>query len=279
MWTPTRPELVIEKAPEEIGFIHAVFEEMLAGLNLAGWNVKEQEEFVKRNAGNPRWATSILAMLHTLTRPSDIDLLLRCMVSSELAAAADVVRQTLVAEVIFGDFKCSPRLAAELTPDFFRLVTSETWFPHRETLLRLILEAAASSRARNSVRNKPHEWFPDPLTFRERIYPELRHWPKETARELLWLGLFNDREENKHAAAVTIAEIFAGDVVFGDRLYALCHTVVDAETLCAAMEALMQGWWDFDRHKELIAAARRIYAYPPPPCRRSRADKGRLARW
>jgi hypothetical protein len=161
-----------------------------------------------------------------------------------------------VAEVVFGNFQCSPRLAAELTPGFFRLVTSETWFPHRERLLRLILEAAASSRSRESVREKPHEWFPDPLTFRERIYPALKHWPKDTSRELLWLGLFNDREANKHAAGATIAELFAGDATVGDRLYALCHTVADAETLCAATEALMQGWWDYDRLKELIAEAR-----------------------
>jgi energy-coupling factor transporter ATP-binding protein EcfA2 len=248
--------LVVEKAPEEVGFVHAAFEEMLAGLHLAGWKLQDQEEFIKRNAGNPRWTTTILAMLHTLTRPSDIDLLLRSMASSELAASADVVRQALVAEVIFGDFRCSPRLRAELTPDFFRLVTNETWFPHRETLLRLILEAAASSRSGELVRGKPHEWFPDPITFRGHVYPALKHWPKDTARELLWLGLFNDREENKHAASATIAEAFADDAGVGDRLYALCHTVADAETLCAAMEALMQGWWDFDRQKELIAAAR-----------------------
>lgn len=248
--------LVIEKAPDEVGFVHAVFEGMLAGLHLAGWKLPDQQEFVARNAGNPRWTTSILAMLHSLTRPSDIDLLLRRMVSSELAAVADVVRQGLVAEVVFSDFRCSPRLAAELTPGFFRLVTSETWFPHRESLLRLILDAAASSSSRESVRDKLHEWFPDPLAFRARIYPALKHWPKDTARELLWLGLFNDRDENKHAAAATIAELFAGDGAVGDRLYTLCHTVADAETLCAAMEALMQGWWDFGRQKELIAGAR-----------------------
>ena len=249
--------LVIEKAPNEVGFVHAVFEEMLAGLNLAGWKLLEQEEFVKRNAGNPRWTTSILAMLHTLTRPSDIDLLLRCMVSSELAAAADVVRQALVAEVIFGDFKCSPRLAAELTPNFFNLVTSETWFPHRETLLRLVLEAAASNSARDPVRNKPHQWFPDPLTYRQRVYPVLRHWPKDVALELLWLGLFNEHKENKRTAAATIAELFVGDATIGDRLFALCHAVAEAETLCAAMESLMEGWWNHDRLKELIASARR----------------------
>src|SRR5712691_3662738 len=86
--------------------------------------------------------------------------------------------------------------------------------------------------------------------------PALKYWPKDTARELLWLGLFNDRRENKHAAAATIAEFFAGDATVGDRLYALCHRVADAETLCASTEALMQSWWDYGRLKELITAAR-----------------------
>jgi hypothetical protein len=249
--------LVIEKAPEEIGFVHAVFEETLAGLHLAGWRLKEQKEFVRLHAGNPRWTASILAMLHILTRPSDVDVLLRSIVSSDFPAAADVVRQSLVAEAVFGDFKCSPRLAAELTPGFFRAVTTDSWFPHKQTLLRLIMEAATSNRARESLRNKPHEWFPDPMAFRARIYPALKHWPKDFAKELLWQGLFNENEDNKLAAATTIAALFAGDPEVGDRLHALCRTVVEAETLCAAMEALLQGWWDHDGLNTLIAAAHR----------------------
>jgi hypothetical protein len=106
------------------------------------------------------------------------------------------------------------------------------------------------------VVEKALEWFPDPLPYRGRIYPALKQWAKESVLELLWPGLFNDPDENKHAAATTIAELFAGDATVEDRLYALCHTVADAETLCAAIEALMQGWWDFDRQKQLINAAR-----------------------
>src|SRR5208283_3412992 len=185
--------LIIEKAPQEIGFVHGVFEEALAGFHLAGWRLQDQEKFVKTHGGDPRWSTSILAMLHALTRPSDVDALVRAIAASDLAAAEDVVRQTLVAEVVFGDFRCSPRLAAELTPGFIRQVTTESWFPHRETLLWLILEGAMSSGAREAIRARPHEWFPDPLTFRERVYPALQHWPKDESRELLWLGLFNDR--------------------------------------------------------------------------------------
>ena len=249
--------LLVEKAPGEIGFVHAVFEEALVGFHLAGWRLQDQEDFIKSCGGNPRWTTSILAMLHALTRPSDVDILVRAMTSPELAAAADVVRQALVAEVVFGDFRCSPRLAAELTPAFIRLVTTDTWLPHRESLLRLILEGAVSSSARESVRDKPHEWFPDPMSFRGQIYPALKHWPKDGAvLELLWLGLLNDRDENKHSAASTLAALFAGDATVGDRLHALCLTVANGETICAALEALMQGWWGHERLIDLLTTAR-----------------------
>ena len=249
--------LLIERAPQEIGFVHAVFEEALAGLHLAAWRLQDQEEFVKAHSRDPRWSTSILAMLHALRRPSDVDTLVRAIAARDLTAAEDVVRQTLVAEVVFGDFRCGPRLAAELTPGFIRQVTTESWFPYRETLLRLILEGAMSNVARGAIRARLDEWFPDPLAFRERIYPALQHWPKDESRELLWLGLFNDRPQNKHAAAATLATLFVGDAEVGDRLHTLALSVADGETLCAAIEALMQGWWDEGRLAPLIAAARR----------------------
>jgi hypothetical protein len=119
-------------------------------------------------------------MLHALTRPSDVDALVRAIAAPDLTAAEDIVRQTLVAEVVFGDFRCSPGLAAELTPDFIRQVTTESWFPYRETLLLLILEGVMSSGSRGAIRARPHEWFPDPLAFREHIYPALLHWPKDS---------------------------------------------------------------------------------------------------
>jgi hypothetical protein len=94
------------------------------------------------------------------------------------------------------------------------------------------------------------------LTFREQVYPALQHWPKDESRELLWLGLFNERSENKHAAAATLAALFAGDAALGERLHALTLSVADGEVLCAALEALMEGWWDRARLAPLLAAAR-----------------------
>ncbi|MGO9444625.1 MAG: NACHT domain-containing protein [Thiobacillaceae bacterium] len=249
--------LLVEKAPGEVTFVHALFEETLAGIHLAGWSLEKQEDFVKRESGNPRWTTSILVMLHTLPRQSDIDQLLRRAFSQTLPAGADMVRQSLAAEVVFGDFKCSPRLARDLAPNFFDLVETHDWFPYRERLLRLILEAATSSSARDYVRKKTQEWFPDPIRFRGSIYPALKQWPVEGAQNLLWLGLFNEDPGNKRAAAITIAEVFKGDPEIGARLRNLCYSVADAATIYSALEALFHGWWDYKSLKDTINAARK----------------------
>lgn len=248
--------LLVEKAPGEVGFVHAVFEEMLAGLHLAGWTLERQQDFNARNAGDPRWTTSILAMLHHLTRASDVDQLVERLMPTEIRSPGDIARQALVAEVIFGDFQCSPRQAAKLTPTFLELVSQDTWPPLRQTIAHLVTEAALSGRGPEAIHGTPDEWFPDPLTLRQNVYPALAHWPKDLALPLLWKGLFNEQSENKRAAAAALTGIFRGDIDVGKRLHDLCHTVCDVQTLCAALEALMDGWWDAAGLTPLLTAAR-----------------------
>jgi hypothetical protein len=248
--------LLIEKAPEEIGFVHAVFEEVLAGVHLAGWPLDEQKHFIEQHGGDPRWSIAILAMLHALTRPSDVDTLVESLMPQALRTLTDFARQALVAEVIFGNFNCSARLAAKLAPLFLELVAVDTWKPHRQAVAQLVVEAALSGGARGLIREKADEWFPSPVEYRARVYPGLAMWPKDLALPLLWSGLFCEQGENKRAASATLAKIFAGDTVIGDRLFALAHTVCDVRTLCAAIEALFDGWWEPERLQPLIDAAR-----------------------
>ena len=249
--------LLIEKAPSEVGFVHSVFEEVLAGAHLAGQPLDEQKNFITQYGGDPRWSITILAMLHALTRTSDVDFLTESLMPVALRASTDFGRQALVAEVIFGDFACSARLATKLTPTFLELVSSDTWEPHRQTVTRLIVEAALSGAARQPIREKADTWFPSPIKFRANLYPALEHWPKDLSLPLLWSGLFSERGENKRAAGATLAKVFAGDPEIGDRLVALCHIVCDVRTLCATIEALCDGWWDSERLSSIIDEARR----------------------
>jgi hypothetical protein len=250
--------LLIEKAPGEVGFVHAVFEETLVGLHLASWKLTDQEAFVRERAGDARWTTPILAMLYFLSRPSDVDQLLGLAVATDLRSPADFVRQGLVAEAVFGDFKCTPRFAAEWTPRFFEIVESDGWLPHREAILNFILEGGTSaSRARDTIGGKLLEWFPDPHTFRRQLYEALAVWPDDELRlSVLWHGFHSDTDDNKNAAAVMISELYAGNAKIGDSLFELCHSFASAETLCAAIECLMQGWWNAKKLEPLVEAAR-----------------------
>jgi len=248
--------LIVEKAPGQIGFVHAVFEEALAGRYLATRSFSDQEAFVKQNAGNPRWTTSILMLLHSLTRGSEIDQLLRGIATNDLGNSTSVVRHALVAEVIFGEFKCSARIVNELAPTYFRMVEEDTWPPLREAVLKQILESCARGHPRDVAGKSLADWYPCPLRFMSNIYPLLKAWPKESAKELLCLGLFNEDPASKVAAATTIAEIFSGDIDMGEWLLQVGRSSYDPDTLYAACEALLHGWWSDARTKHLLNDAR-----------------------
>lgn len=94
------------------------------------------------------------------------------------------------------------------------------------------------------------------MTYRERIYGAMTNWPKDEVLGLLWLGLYSDRPENKHAAGMTIATLFAEDPVIETRLRQAAISVADGETVAAALEALMQGWWNSTSLDPLIKTAR-----------------------
>lgn len=247
--------LIVERAPQEVGFVHAIFEETLAGLHLGTLPINVQLEFVQAHAGDPRWTTSILAMVHSLGRPTDVDAIVKAIHEVELEPAQTPVQQILIAEALFGDFKCSARLVRELSPAFYQAVSHDGWQPYRRRLLRNMVEAAGFSRPSAEVRTRFESWFPDPENYRHSIYRALRTWPEEEALDALFLGLFNPLEFNKNSAAEEIVGRFRGDPNVGERLLKLCHTVAEAETLSAAMEAWMDGWGDPDTLGPLVEVA------------------------
>ncbi|MFG1384684.1 NACHT domain-containing protein [Xanthobacter versatilis] len=247
--------LVVEKAPGEVAFVHAIFEETLAGLYLGSLPINEQKEFVKAHAGDPRWTTGILAMIHSFSRPADVDAIVESIRQSAEDPAMAPVEQALIAEVVFGDFRCSPRLVRDLSPSFYTAVANDGWLPYRKRLLRNIVESIGSSRSSTEVRARSAGWFPDPENYRPFLYRALRTWPEKEAMEALFFGLFNSLDYNKNAAAQQIVSQFGGRPEVGERLLAQCRTVAEPGTITAALNAYMDGWNDLETSAPLIMAA------------------------
>ncbi len=252
---PEATGLIVERAPQEVGFIHAIFEEALAGFHLASLPIAEQIAFVQLNAGDARWSTCILAMLHSFSRPSDVEQVVKAIHGAAVEPAQVPAQKAIIAEAVFGDFKCTPRLTRDLSSSFFVEVAQDGWFPYRQRLLRNIVEASASGRSSPEVKAHAAAWFPDPENYRHSLYRALRTWPEDEALDALFLGLYNDLRFNKTVAAEQIVARFRGDAEVGKRLLALCHSVAEPQTVAAAMEAYMDGWEDNEALALLIEAA------------------------
>lgn len=63
--------LLAERAPGEIGFAHAVFEEFLAGEHIRSWPFSDIVSFVQSKSGQPLWRNVISSLVSLLDRPTE----------------------------------------------------------------------------------------------------------------------------------------------------------------------------------------------------------------
>jgi hypothetical protein len=65
--------LLAERAPGEIGFAHAVFEEYLAAEHIHRWAFPDITAFVRERSGNPLWRNVISNLVSLLARPTEVE--------------------------------------------------------------------------------------------------------------------------------------------------------------------------------------------------------------
>ncbi len=77
--------LVVEKAPGELGFVHASFEEYLGAEHVSGWPFDEIEVFVRSHAGQSRWRNVVANLLSRIPRRDEFDRLVALVEEADLA--------------------------------------------------------------------------------------------------------------------------------------------------------------------------------------------------
>ena len=65
--------LLAERAPGEIGFAHAVFEEYLAAEHIHRWAFADMIDFVGARSGDPLWRNVISNLVSLQSRPAEVD--------------------------------------------------------------------------------------------------------------------------------------------------------------------------------------------------------------
>ena len=83
--------LIVEKAPGEVGFVHASFEEFLGAEHIGGWPFSDIEAFVSAHAGEGRWRNVITNLLGYIQRRDEFD---RLVAIIETPDADELARST-----------------------------------------------------------------------------------------------------------------------------------------------------------------------------------------
>ena len=166
--------LLVQKTPDEIGFLHAIFEEFLAGSFASTLEVERQKVLIAEHIGDQKWMNVLLAMLHSIVRAPEVEALVRVALSAPHDQSHAKLSRQLAAEVIFGEFRCPPKYALEIAAEIFETIERGSWPQERENLLSLVFDAGAAGPLTEPLRHKLAAWMPNAIPFRTNVYPR---WP------------------------------------------------------------------------------------------------------
>ena len=233
--------LLVEHGPDELAFCHAAFREHLAGLELGRWTLEDQIEFVSRHADEPRWRGTIVALIQSLKRRSDVEPVLEAIQGDDGVAAGSVDRRLLLADCAFSAASRSGAVGRMAALDCLDRIETGTNEAERLELLGLALDGPRAGPVGEAIVARLEGWWPSVMRWPESLYEQLGNWPptEDLARTLL-LALQGDSDQT--AAAASIAKVFGGVPEVGEPLVALVHESANPWVTAAALDALSRGW-------------------------------------
>ncbi|MBZ9662280.1 hypothetical protein LB523_24835 [Mesorhizobium sp. ESP-6-4] len=255
--------LLVQRSPDEIGFLHGVFEEYLAGCHAATLVLDDQKKLIIEKSGDERWSNVLLSMLRSIRRRSEVEMLVAAARKAATDPVGRMLTLRLATEVAFGDFSCPASYAQELATETFDVIEMGSWLSERSTLLSIVLELGWNSPNSARLKEKLEQWFPNSIQYRQNVYLGMADWPHDNElKHCLWRGLFADDLANKRAASVALSRTFNNDESLGDRLATLVRSPVDPETASAALLALQNGWRGQSSLPALTAEAKASASIP-----------------
>jgi hypothetical protein len=249
--------LLVQKAPDEIGFLHGVFEEYLAGLFAASLDIEAQKLLIGERIGDPKWTSVLLSMLHNVPRPSEVESLVRVALSASDDQSHAKLSLQLAAEVAFGDFRCPPKYALKIAADVFSTIETGPWPQERQTLLNIALDSGTAGPLSEPLRRKLAVWMPDVANYRSNVYGAMAEWKASSELiDCLWHGLFSEDFENRKMAGRSLVLVSQKNQGVGERLFNLLCTPIDGEIAASALLTLFYGWPTFPGLRSVIAQAK-----------------------
>jgi energy-coupling factor transporter ATP-binding protein EcfA2 len=236
--------LIVEKAPGEVGFVHASFEEFLGAEHIGGWPFSEIEAFVRAHASEGRWRNVITNLLVRIQRRDEFDRLVATIEWPEADELARFNRQVLLGDIAFGAAKRAPATARRLALATMSQVETEDWLPARREALASVLKGLADPTLKADVEQHLARWLPARLSYgRASLIGALGAWhPSAQLQDLLLQAMHDEERGVQRAAAGAYAKVFSPSAEACRRLLDGLARTCNLAGAAALLESLALGW-------------------------------------
>ncbi|WP_172316314.1 NACHT domain-containing protein [Paraburkholderia solitsugae] len=252
--------LLVEKAPGEVGFVHASFEEFLGAEHIGGWPFSEIAAFVVAHAGEGRWRNVIANLLGRIERRDEFDRLVAIIETADSDELARFHRQVLLGDIAFGAAMRATATTRRLALATMQRVETEDWLPARREALASVLKGLPDPALKTDIEERLSRWLPARFSGRATLIAKFNGWqPTAQLQDLLFQAMHDEDRGVQRAAAATYASAFSASTEASQRLLDGLVRTRDLATAAALLESLTLGWQDMPEAAPLFDEALRSH--------------------
>jgi hypothetical protein len=253
--------LIVERAPDELGFFHLTIQEYLAAQAMVRKDEEEQLAWLVRIWNKPKWHEVVLAWFSIRGIDQGKGATQRaidCLKKTAITPWEQLELILLRTELAANDLGLSPREARSTIEEAADQVETSPYPEIRQSLARQITLGLRTPSIANICEARLSNWIPGRSEWsREQLLKVLGGW--KSSNDLLHtlkLALHDESLSCRLAAAESLAKVFSYDPAIGDFLSVMAVNWPDTAVRASTMHALWKGWPDHEALPRLADNAR-----------------------
>jgi len=245
--------LLVERGPQELGFLHRSFQEYLAAEHIARKPFADQSDFVKDHCTEPTWHEVLLSLVHLTRRPEEVGALVGAVGERAKLVSDRFITVPILCEIAVGDFQCPTTLARKICSDVIQEIEESPWQRHRERLLQALLIGLFSPKVRDLIQDRVRRWIPG-RPWRYSVPMALARGSQSSdVIECLLRLLIDEDETINNQAGAALASLAGPHPEIANSLVEILGCAYPLSTQVAALDALAVGWPGHNEWPRILA--------------------------